>query len=335
MGIASEKLMRPSTNILAGLRKSVLVMAFRWKPTCTCHMSSLHFMVYQKDRKMHKNYTIGNQRSGAMQARLFPISQTQPLYQKLPPLYRDISPHHHQRRYTTTSKLASEENVSHLKVDQVSSDMGQLQGTENYNNELQSDKKDSSVSDHADSCEKVHEGKKFSVSELEEFYKDANFHPIFNFPPIIIARFISRLKILQTIATILGLPPITYGYLSGAASLGIVQLSYVFATFAAVMLYGMSFYFRRLIGVISMSEDGKVIRVGRLTFWGNRKNLFYYVDDVIPFSDMSENLNDVLVQFQAYNYPSGLYISLTHGKIQDMNKFERVFGALPVKKCDD
>ncbi|XP_044308511.1 transmembrane protein 186 isoform X2 [Varanus komodoensis] len=128
------------------------------------------------------------------------------------------------------------------------------------------------------------------------------FQLIYRFPAIKYCRAVSRLKLLQTAITILALPPVWFLYWQNHISLAQCRYSTGIAGFAAVMLYGMSFYFRRIIGMMYLNEDGTTLRVAHLTFWGRRKDIYCPVETVMPLGDMTQQ-NDVLLQFRQSTDP--------------------------------
>uniref|UniRef100_A0A8D2LMN0 Transmembrane protein 186 n=1 Tax=Varanus komodoensis TaxID=61221 RepID=A0A8D2LMN0_VARKO len=151
------------------------------------------------------------------------------------------------------------------------------------------------------------------------------FQLIYRFPAIKYCRAVSRLKLLQTAITILALPPVWFLYWQNHISLAQCRYSTGIAGFAAVMLYGMSFYFRRIIGMMYLNEDGTTLRVAHLTFWGRRKDIYCPVETVMPLGDMTQQ-NDVLLQFRQYDQENFLYFSLRFGQIVDKEGFAKVFG---------
>lgn len=138
----------------------------------------------------------------------------------------------------------------------------------------------------------------------------------------------ARLKIYQTAATILMLPPMCYSYAAGAVGLPALQAAFGVAAFAGVMLYGISGYTRNFIGMLSLNEAEDVVRISHLTFWGRRRDIFTPVEDVVPLADLSENPKDVYVKLCRYSTGDVLYLTLRLGGIEDMSKFVKVFGSI-------
>lgn len=77
-----------------------------------------------------------------------------------------------------------------------------------------------------------------------------------------------------------------------------LSASLIFANFVTV---GISRFFNGLIGVISMNETNEYIRVGYLSFWGNRCNKYMKLEDVIPLNESSMGIKSKIVQFRQYS----------------------------------
>nr|XP_006014310.1 PREDICTED: transmembrane protein 186 [Latimeria chalumnae] len=164
--------------------------------------------------------------------------------------------------------------------------------------------------------------------QLEE-KNAAQFMLIYKFPAIRFLRTLSRLKLFQTGITIAILPPIYYMYLQGDLPYSLVSYATGIAVFAAVMLYSLSFYLRRFIGMMYLDSCGTTLKVSHLTFWGRRHDLCIPVKDVMTLGDTGDSKNEVLLQFKRYSRPDVLYFSTRLGQIMDKQKFQQVFGTLP------
>uniref|UniRef100_A0A8D0HEF7 Transmembrane protein 186 n=1 Tax=Sphenodon punctatus TaxID=8508 RepID=A0A8D0HEF7_SPHPU len=153
------------------------------------------------------------------------------------------------------------------------------------------------------------------------------FKVIYRFPGIRVCRVLSRLKLLQTGLTLIILPPVCFLYLQEQVSSGFFLYVIGVASFAATMLYGMSFFLRRLIGFMYLNDAGNMLKVSHLTFWGRRNDIFCPVETVMTLSDTGESENDILLPFKLSNSTSFLYFTLKHGQIVDKERFAQVFGA--------
>jgi len=156
----------------------------------------------------------------------------------------------------------------------------------------------------------------------------AQFTVFYRFPYITTARFISRLKLYQTAVVVLAVPPTIYYYNIGDIALepcvGIITMS----TVALVMLYIFANFFQRVVGLVALSSDEKLVRLSHLTFFGGRNDVFVPVDDIVPLSDTSEVSNDIFVKVRRYSTTDTLYMSLLYGRIENAETFQKIFGII-------
>ncbi|XP_071426789.1 transmembrane protein 186 [Pithys albifrons albifrons] len=154
------------------------------------------------------------------------------------------------------------------------------------------------------------------------------FKLVYRFPGIKYCRVLSRLKLLQTATTAVMLPPIWYLYLQDQVSQNILLYTTGLVAFAGAMLYGMSYFFRRIIGLIYLSESGQTVRVAHLTFWGRRNDIYCPIETVVTLDEVGDSKEEPLVQFKRYNSTDILYFTIKYGKIVDREKFTQIFGEL-------
>ncbi|NXY02602.1 TM186 protein, partial [Pteruthius melanotis] len=154
------------------------------------------------------------------------------------------------------------------------------------------------------------------------------FELVYRFPGIKHCRVLSRLKLLQTATSMVMLPPICYLYLQGQVSQNILFYTTGVAVFAGAMLYGMSYFFRRIIGFIYLSETGQTVRVAHLTFWGRRNDIYCPRETVMTLDDIGDSKEELLLQFKRYNSTDTLYFTIKYGQIVDRQKFAQIFGEL-------
>ncbi|KAG8191156.1 hypothetical protein JTE90_016669 [Oedothorax gibbosus] len=153
---------------------------------------------------------------------------------------------------------------------------------------------------------------------------------IYYFPYIELAAFLNRFKLYQTTFTVVAIPVSVAMYNYGTMDLDTVGIVTGCAVLASTTLFLMSGYFRRLIGIIAISEDEKTVKISHLTFWGRRNDVSVPSEDIIPLGDGDCNANDVYVKVRRYSSAESLYLTLKFGKIMDISKFELVFGSLDV-----
>ncbi|XP_074651602.1 transmembrane protein 186-like [Tubulanus polymorphus] len=154
-----------------------------------------------------------------------------------------------------------------------------------------------------------------------------DFELIYKFPYIVHMRVISRLKLYQTGLVALMAPPLAYlqstGVIDPALTVGFGGMFLL----AGGMLAVMSEFFRRIIGLMSLSRDKKLLKVSHLTFWGKRRDVYIDPMDVIPLVECSDNSSDIYIKFLRYSKTDKLLFSLRFGGIKDMEKFCEVFGS--------
>ena len=154
------------------------------------------------------------------------------------------------------------------------------------------------------------------------------FAVFYRFPYITAARFISRLKLYQTAVVVLAVPPAIYYYNIGEINLescvGVTAVS----TLALVMLYVAANFFQRVVGLVALSNDEKLVRFSHLTFFGGRRDIVVPVSDVVPLSDLDEHCNDVFVKVRRYSTSDTLYMSLMYGQVEHAETFQKVFGII-------
>lgn len=156
-----------------------------------------------------------------------------------------------------------------------------------------------------------------------------DYQMIYKFPYIVQSRTVSRLKIYQTAITSVAIPVV--GYLT---HVGTVDIQGFLATLsigglATLMLYVMGEFFRRLVGIVYYNSSESSVKISHLSFWGNRKDIYVPLEDIVPLTDTDDSPTDVYVKLLRYSKPkSKLFLSLRFGGIVDSEKFVEVFGSL-------
>lgn len=156
-----------------------------------------------------------------------------------------------------------------------------------------------------------------------------NYQMIYKFPYIVQCRTVSRIKIYQTAITSIAVPVVGYLTHVGTVDFQGFLATLSIGTLATVMLYVMGEFFRRLVGIIYYNPSESSVKISHLSFWGNRKEVYVPLDDIVPLTDTDDNPTDVYVKLLRYSKPkSKLYMSLRFGEIVDSEKFVEVFGHL-------
>ncbi|KAM6350982.1 transmembrane protein 186 [Alca torda] len=158
--------------------------------------------------------------------------------------------------------------------------------------------------------------------------KTEDFKLVYRFPGIKYCRVLSRLKLLQTATTVVTLPPICYLYLQDQVSQTILLYTAGITLFAGAMLYGMSYFFRRIIGLIYLSETGRTVKVAHLTFWGRRNDIYCPIETVVTLDEVGDSKGELLLQFKRYNSTDIFYFTIKFGQIVDRQRFTQIFGEL-------
>ncbi|GFR12424.1 transmembrane protein 186 [Trichonephila clavata] len=153
---------------------------------------------------------------------------------------------------------------------------------------------------------------------------------IYYFPYIRIAAILNRFKLYQTAFTVATFPFSIMMYNNGLMELQGVQTVSGCAALACGTLYLITSFFRRLVGIISISKDQKLIKISHLTFWGHKKDLLVPLEDIVPLTDGGCVPNEVYIKLLRYSTEDVLYFTLKFGNILDKSKFELVFGNLEV-----
>lgn len=155
---------------------------------------------------------------------------------------------------------------------------------------------------------------------------------VYRFDAIRAFGYVSQLKVAQTALTVLALPPGFYWYSQGLMTLKSLCLVGGIAGFALTMLCWMSYFLRRLVGILYVNESGTVLRVAHLTFWGWRQDTYCPVADVIPLAESQDRSQELFMRIQQYSGKQTFYITLRYGRILDRERFTQVFGALDTRK---
>ncbi|XP_067407389.1 transmembrane protein 186 [Emydura macquarii macquarii] len=165
-----------------------------------------------------------------------------------------------------------------------------------------------------------------SVLDKPMIENTEQFKLVYRFPGIKYCRMFSRMKLLQTGITIVTLPPVYHLYLQEQVSQDVLLYATGIACFAAAMLYGISYFLRRMIGLMYLNEAGTIVKVAHLTFWGRKKVIYCPVETVMTLSDTGDAMNELLLQFKQYNSTQVLYFTLKFGHIVDKQRFTQIFG---------
>jgi hypothetical protein len=128
--------------------------------------------------------------------------------------------------------------------------------------------------------------------------------------------------------TVAAVPAGAYLYEAGMLSGYSVSTFLGIASLATVMLYIMSTFFRRIVGIISFNSKENLVRISHLTFWGHRKDRTVNLSQIVPLSDMSVKPNDIFQEIRFYDDPLRFYWFHRHGKNTNPAALQSLFGKL-------
>lgn len=120
-----------------------------------------------------------------------------------------------------------------------------------------------------------------------------NFKVFYRFQHITSVRLFARLKIIQTGITVLLIPWTFYLQNQGLVESPSVFYSISISSFAAIMLFTISQFCQRFIGLAAINPPMDTVRLSHLTFWGQRNDVFVSLEDLIPPTDIGEDSSDL------------------------------------------
>ncbi len=164
--------------------------------------------------------------------------------------------------------------------------------------------------------------------QISSPYLDDEYEIFYSFPYMRGLRLTSRMKLVQTGLTIVAVPIVSYNFAMGTASLFQLEMLLGVATFAGIMLYVMSFYFMRVAGYLSLSREGKTLRVSHLTFWGKKRETYIPIENVVPLSDLPDKPRDAYVKLMRQDSKDIFLYTLRYGQLRNRGMFEYVFGQI-------
>lgn len=162
-----------------------------------------------------------------------------------------------------------------------------------------------------------------SQSTVETQDQELKFTPVYRFRYIVPFHVLCRAKLYQTGIVFCAVPVTHFLHTQGLLTSTFMYSLSGIASLAAVMLYIMGEFFRRIIGILSVDESMAVVRISHLTFWGNRRDVIVSAKDIVPILDLSENLEEVFVMLKFYNSDKSYFLFHNHGII-DEDKFWRI-----------
>ena len=146
---------------------------------------------------------------------------------------------------------------------------------------------------------------------------------LYRWPTMKHFRFISRLKVYQVSTILLLLPPMTYMYLNGDVTAKTMGYASVAALGTTAVLCILSHYFRRVVGEMAYVSSNDRLRLSNLTFLGGRRDLYFKVEDVVPFADSQLRMGGAIQRLEVKNHPEVFLYSLKYGRILDAKLLQK------------
>ena len=153
-----------------------------------------------------------------------------------------------------------------------------------------------------------------------------DFKVIYKLPCIKHFRFISRIKILHVgIVTSLTWP-VCYWFSQGTISTPVFLAALTAASATTVGLVVLSYFFRRVVGEFAVDPSRGTVKISTLSFWGNRRNTVFRLEDLTPLSDSGLDPKRIFQRLEISRMTDVFLISLQHGKICNEKMFFDVVG---------
>ncbi|KAL3985197.1 hypothetical protein ACH3XW_37625 [Acanthocheilonema viteae] len=169
-----------------------------------------------------------------------------------------------------------------------------------------------------------------SSKSLKELLKDEVWIPVYRFRGIHYSVLAAKIKLALTVSSVALIPYKYWQYLDDAVSLSHLMSISAFASFTTLAFIFFCRFFNGLIGVISMNETNEYIRIGYLSFWGNRCNKYMKLDDIIPLNESSTGINSKIVRLRQYSSNETLNLALFNTELLDEERAAILFGDITV-----
>ena len=144
--------------------------------------------------------------------------------------------------------------------------------------------------------------------------------PIYKFKYIVHAYVLCRLKIFQTALVTCSVPFVIF------ANEGVIVI-FGLSSFAILMLCVMGEAFRKFVGIVYYHPKKDAVCISHLTFWGQRQDSYFDIQDIVPLTDSEGDLSDIYLVIRTYSDPKSKYwLTIKYGEILDKDKFYNVFG---------
>ena len=164
-------------------------------------------------------------------------------------------------------------------------------------------------------CGRRHFGADSGASGSTNYRVPEDSQVLYRFKWIKQLRFISRAKILH-VAVVIGLTwPMSYWYSTGFVSLSTLACAIAGAAGTTAGLVALSYFFRRVVGELSIDENKQMVTISSLAFWGNRRNRTFPLTSLVPLSDSGIDLKNTFHRVELYGSKDVYLLNLRHCKI--------------------
>jgi len=156
------------------------------------------------------------------------------------------------------------------------------------------------------------------------------FRPIYLYPHIVKMRLACKLKLYQTFVISTTLPlciTLMTKDMMSPSTVGIV-LGVNLTAWTMLMLTGE--IFRKFVGRIYLRHDDAKVIISHLNFFGGRADTSVFVKDIVPLSESSESMDELVWKLNLYD-GRHFYMSTRAGGIICKDGWEVVFGGDVVK----
>lgn len=153
-----------------------------------------------------------------------------------------------------------------------------------------------------------------------------NFILLYKFKYIRAAAMLSRLKLAQT----------SFFCISSTVACCLAHLEYMpwkeasilcgAAGFGVVVLFLISHFCRRLIGLIWINNEKNFLKIAYLDFWGRRKDKILPIMSVAELSEINQNPKNIFLRMQLRDRREFYYFTFLGGEVLHRKNFSYVFG---------
>lgn len=171
------------------------------------------------------------------------------------------------------------------------------------------------------------------------FNDDSIWIPIYRVPFLNICRLVVKVKLGVTLTSLAVCINKLYIMLHNS-SISPITTALFFCISSAGLIY-VGDYARKIICRVYISEDGQYVRIARLSFFGNRRDMVLPRSIITPLSETNIRAETLMltvklrrpdtIDFDYDNwefYESKFYMTVAFGGILDRAKFNHVFGRL-------